>query len=282
MFMALAAFAIGCGQPNDKAHPIFRKAERLADEGKFAEAAKEYERYLDVNRDSPSTHYNLAEIYYDQLDDPLLAAYHFRRFLELEPDASDREAIQKWIEEAENRIAKRALKRSPDKFAANGDFAKYKEHERFYLEYIRRLRAQNAEFRRRIEDLRKGGMAWSELPERPSGGEAVDAAAAESGFRDSSVWTPTGRKRPYPLKESVERKIKPRSEPASATASASVWKTYTVQPGDNLCKISKKFYGTTKRYKLIFEANKDVLKSESSLSIGQKLRIPRAPESGRH
>ena len=50
---------------------------------------------------------------------------------------------------------------------------------------------------------------------------------------------------------------------------------YTVQPGDNLQKISRSVYGTSKYYKLIFDANRDTMKSESQLSIGQKLQIPK-------
>jgi len=54
-----------------------------------------------------------------------------------------------------------------------------------------------------------------------------------------------------------------------------VQEIYTVQPGDNLQKISRSVYGTSKYYKLIFEANRNTMKSESELNIGQKLQIPK-------
>lgn len=53
--------------------------------------------------------------------------------------------------------------------------------------------------------------------------------------------------------------------------------TYIVEKGDSLMVISKKFYGSSKHYKYIFEANKDTLKSPSSVRIGQKLIIPPTP-----
>lgn len=280
---AACLFLVGCGQPNERAHPVFQKAERLSSEGKFDEAVKEYEKYLDINRRSAITHKKLADIYFDQLDDPLMAACHYRVFLELEPDSYDRESIRKWIEEAENRVAKRAMKRFPEKFASGNDLAKFREHEQFYLSYIRKLRAQNAAFRRRIEDMGKGGMEWEDMPSAPSGGEVVDAALAEKGDGEEAVWTPSGRKRPYPLKVSIERKKKGAAIAESAdvvsdgASVAGVWKTYVVKSGDTLCGISKMFYGSSKHYKLIFEANRSLLKTESSLSIGQKLRIPRPP-----
>ena len=53
--------------------------------------------------------------------------------------------------------------------------------------------------------------------------------------------------------------------------------TYVVQKNDTLQKISARpeIYGTTKRWKKIFEANKDKLKSPDKLRPGQELKIPR-------
>ncbi|MDD3296181.1 MAG: LysM peptidoglycan-binding domain-containing protein [Candidatus Omnitrophica bacterium] len=52
------------------------------------------------------------------------------------------------------------------------------------------------------------------------------------------------------------------------------YKTYTVQKNDTLQKISKKFYGTTKKWKMLFEANRDTLKSPDRLYPGKKIKIP--------
>jgi len=49
---------------------------------------------------------------------------------------------------------------------------------------------------------------------------------------------------------------------------------YVVEKGDTLQKISKKFYGTTKKWKKIYEANKDILKDPDKIRPGQKLVIP--------
>lgn len=51
-------------------------------------------------------------------------------------------------------------------------------------------------------------------------------------------------------------------------------KSYVVQKGDTLQKISDKMYGTTKKWKKIFEANKNVLKNPDKIKPGQKLIIP--------
>lgn len=51
-------------------------------------------------------------------------------------------------------------------------------------------------------------------------------------------------------------------------------RNYTVQPGDTLGKISIKFYGTSRRYMDIYNANRDVLSSPSNVAVGQQLIIP--------
>jgi LysM repeat protein len=49
---------------------------------------------------------------------------------------------------------------------------------------------------------------------------------------------------------------------------------YTVQGNDTLQKISYKFYGTTRRWKTLYNKNKDVLKSPNKVYPGVKLKIP--------
>ncbi|MDP2906226.1 MAG: LysM peptidoglycan-binding domain-containing protein [Candidatus Omnitrophota bacterium] len=49
---------------------------------------------------------------------------------------------------------------------------------------------------------------------------------------------------------------------------------YTVQEGDTLQKISSKFYGTTKKWMKIFDANKNKLKTPDRVRPGQVLDIP--------
>jgi nucleoid-associated protein YgaU len=52
---------------------------------------------------------------------------------------------------------------------------------------------------------------------------------------------------------------------------------YTVKKNDTLQKISKKFYGTTKKWTKIYEANKDILKGPNKLYVGQVLNITLEP-----
>ena len=50
---------------------------------------------------------------------------------------------------------------------------------------------------------------------------------------------------------------------------------YTVQRGDSLSKIAKRFYGDAMKYPIIFEANREIIKDPNLIYPGQRLRIPR-------
>ena len=59
-----------------------------------------------------------------------------------------------------------------------------------------------------------------------------------------------------------------------AAQPAGAFEQYTVQKGDTLQKISKKFFGTTKKWPKIFAANKETLSSPNKLRPGQVINIP--------
>jgi len=73
-----------------------------------------------------------------------------------------------------------------------------------------------------------------------------------------------------PLSESSMEEA-PGAEPISVSGPL---QKYTVGKNDTLQKISKKFYGTTKKWPQIYNANKDVLKGPDKVYPGQVLNIP--------
>ena len=74
--------------------------------------------------------------------------------------------------------------------------------------------------------------------------------------------------------------VDPNAKPAEAQSpqqnatAGTPERTYTVQAGDSLSKISKQFYGSANEYMKIFEANRDVLSDPDRINPGEKLRIP--------
>lgn len=50
--------------------------------------------------------------------------------------------------------------------------------------------------------------------------------------------------------------------------------SYTIQKDDTLQKISMKFYGTTRKWKMLYEENKNVLRSPDRIRPGKTIKIP--------
>jgi LysM repeat protein len=73
--------------------------------------------------------------------------------------------------------------------------------------------------------------------------------------------------------EAQPEAVVPEQKPAPAQ------KTYTIQKGDSLSKISQKFYGTPKKWKKILDANKDKLGNGQVLKIGTTINIPTKDEA---
>jgi len=52
------------------------------------------------------------------------------------------------------------------------------------------------------------------------------------------------------------------------------YENYVIQKNDTLQKISRKFYGTTKKWKMIYNTNKKVVKNPDILYPGTEIKIP--------
>ena len=63
-------------------------------------------------------------------------------------------------------------------------------------------------------------------------------------------------------------------EETAEPAAGGEQRTYTVQAGDSLWKISEKMYGSGGKYMKIFEANTDLLENPDKIFPGQELVIP--------
>jgi len=101
---------------------------------------------------------------------------------------------------------------------------------------------------------------------RPKAGQEKPMEYSE----DNSLWGNRGY-----ITESGTTEV---SEPASTLGvSALQTEKYIVQKGDTLQKISQKFYGTTKRWNKIFQANRDKLKGPNKIYSGQAIDVPSEP-----
>jgi len=68
-----------------------------AKEGRFKEAEAEYLRAMRIDPSDAAAHYNLAILYDDELKNKNRAVMHYKKYLQLAPDAPDRNEVKQWI-----------------------------------------------------------------------------------------------------------------------------------------------------------------------------------------
>lgn len=120
--------------------------------------------------------------------------------------------------------------------------------------------------------------------------QAPDQTEVLPVFPESQVPSPEPQPTTSPVAESygppVDTSVKaPAKKPARevrqlpkesyAPVRKKATRTYVVRKGDTLQKISKRFYGTTKKWRKIYNANRNILaKGPDKVQIGMKLVIP--------
>ena len=158
------------------------------------------------------------------------------------------------------------------------DYTRAMYHYQRYLE----LRPES-EKRQLIEDLiRRARISFAaSLPDTPSGAiEEIAELRRENDNLRMRLGDLMGRyEQLMQLQDGQEPPNSsgfgedPRVRPAPAPAQPPV-RTYRVQKGDTLSSISSKMYADSSRWRRIYDANRNVLKSPGSLKVGQTLVIP--------
>ena len=98
---------------------------------------------------------------------------------------------------------------------------------------------------------------------------------APSNEANNKVWDQIKAASPNWAQElTVDIRVDPSAQPADTGSRGTAGKTYTVQAGDSLSKISKEVYGNANNYMKIFEANRDQLSDPNKINPGQTLKIP--------
>lgn len=265
LFLLFAAASVvilsSCGDyvGKEKTHPLFVKAGTAKSASNYQEAAKCYEDFLLICPKSAVTHFELASLYGDNLDNPLKAAYHYEKYLEMNPnDTTNAEDIRNFAAAARKSLFRKLCeeyKNDPQLMKGSSEeLAKVKERLGKYIDYSKALEEQNSIMKQRLRAIAN---------ERESGKAGKTGVAKTSGESASGV----------PASKS-NGKTAPASVKSTAGAGGT---TYKVQAGDTLVKVSRQHYGSPKYYKLIADANKDILGKNMQLRIGQTLKIPALP-----
>jgi nucleoid-associated protein YgaU len=354
---------------SETAHPHYKNGIKACKSQEYDRAVYYFNRYLTVNYKAPQTHLQLAMLYDEKFNKPLLAIYHYQQFLKYAPNSPEAPNVKKWLELARKKYyyATRLKYNDPEDVTClqntldeiqkklqtshnknqnllnyissfkrlivnqKKTIAKYESEKEktgadliLAKEKITSLEKKSSEYKKQLEELRKKLNEQEELlkkqredsksllerlyskdspkakeqekqpspkseqkdipeemelPEEHSPEKEPEAVqpATEKPEKNELVKTPTIPVVTVGKNQTEAKKALP--TPLTGTATTPVTTAakhfYTVQKGDTLIKISRHFYGTGRYYKLIFDANRNILSSVFSLKPGQVLEIPK-------
>lgn len=207
-----------------------------------AQAITAYRQILDDNPRMALAHLDLALLLHDSAKDYVGAIHHYRRYLELRPDAQKASMINGRIQDATRRFAIQARGDGQVTNAVTGGLS---------LD-MARIVEENASLKIEVARLTQ------EL---------------ESLQTQAPVRVPVVEQPPPKPPASVEHAQAPPS--AGKLAGSTKPRMYKVRPRDTLSSIAESFYGDRSQWKRILDANGSVLKSDPKrLREGMELSIP--------
>lgn len=248
----LAIFMAGCTQDptgviSEQEETAFRRGKQRLREGRPDEALQSFLSVIEHRQFAPESHLEAGLLYLNRFREPVLAIYHFNEYLRMKPNTEQAERVRALIITAKKEFA-RSLPAAP--FGEEVDKLDLKE-------LLDKTRGENESLKAELMKTREEVERYKTLEEArvtlakelpgPNGTGGVDLAT-HSG-------RPTGAS----------------EEAFAGTVPA---RQYTVQAGDTLSTIAKKFYGASSRWKEIAEANKKTLPNPKHLKLGQVILIP--------
>lgn len=203
----------------------------------FDGAIAQYEAILDEKPRTAKAHLQTGLLYDEYKQDYVRAIYHYRRYLELRPEAEKKDLIEDLARHAALSYAA-SLPDRPS--SAIQEIADLKQQ-------ISGLEKDLGEAQRRIGELSEALRRHRERAE----GTAPAAGTARATDRDVA------------------------QDVAAQPVAPGGPEIYKVRSGDTLSKIAQRVYNDGSKWKIIYDANRDTLRNPQDLKLGQPLRIPR-------
>lgn len=246
--------------------PYFREGQRLVRQGRDAEALSAFLKVIDKRgtQEAAESHLEAGLIYLNHIKNPIEAIHHFRKYLELQPNAKQSVGVRSLIDTATREFARTIPGHPLESQPVGIDQS----------EQVRQLQRENDELRAALNAQRTAATSQSLRSSRATT-EPSETPAAEPPTASVPLIMPAPLPRRAPV---IEPSITTAPSTRSPTAPlftpprGNTGKKHTVGVGDTLYNISKKF-GV--RMEDIVAANRDVLPTVSSpLRRGTELKIP--------
>lgn len=231
----------------------FLRGKQFLRENKPDEALLSFEKVIDKRlregKSAPESHLEVGKLYLEHIGDPYRAIYHYTRFLEMKPGTEKATLVTQQIESAKKEI----IRSLPGPSVANGI-------DRLdMMELLKEVKKENQDLKRQLEQARQYIIRLRGNPDTV----IIQNPVAETNPQNTS------RQQPIQLSGQGSNNTQ------QSTSSRVIPTHYTVQSGDTLYGISIQIYGNSSRFMDIYEANRDVMRTPSSLKPGMELVIPK-------
>jgi LysM repeat protein len=293
--LALAALLLvaGCDRgdslslSSETDEPLYRQGQQLSKQGRNQEALNAYLKVI-AKRDetAPESHLEVGLILLRHVKDPIAAIYHFRKYLELQPNSRQAVYVRGLIDTSKREFA-RTLPATP--LESQADQLEKQDQ-------IDRLLRENDQLKAEITSLR-GGVSAPPIRSRatlendgaasapmitiqttPAETTPEPAAEDASPVTYAPVQATPAEEAPI-VQAAPTAPTRPGFKPAPAKPTptkpaATSGRTHTVAKGDTLFSIAQKYYNNRAKWRDIYAANRDVMPNETALKPGMQLRIP--------
>jgi len=256
-------FAGGCDTKREQVlretdEPHFNRGQEELKRGNINEALNAFLKVIEKRKESPESHLEVGRIYLNNLEDPEMAIYYLRKYIEAKPNSELASSVEQMI------------KTSRIKFATNMPLSPFDSNLKYIEleEIVAKLQKENFELKQRLahyaETIEKFQDAQkAQTSARLKQAQTVQTAQAQASFAQPAQTVASAAS--ASVTQNTQR----------VEISPDVPKTYIVKAGDTLSSISHKVYGTRNRWKEIYNANRDRLASPESLKPGQTLIMPK-------
>ncbi|RFC43035.1 MAG: Nucleoid-associated protein YgaU [Verrucomicrobia bacterium] len=264
---------------------FYRQGQQLSKQGRNQEALNAYLKVIAKRDDTaPESHLEVGLILLRHVKDPIAAIYHFRKYLELQPNSRQAVYVRGLIDTSKREFA-RTLPATP--LESQADQLEKQDQ-------IDRLLRENDQLKAELTALRGGvtappvrsraalenagaGAAMITLQTTPAE-SSPPAAADESPVTYAPLPSGPVEEDPVvPAGPALTKPARPTTKPATTfgrPTTANSGRTHTVAKGDTLFSLAQKYYGSRSKWREIYAANRDVMPNETALKPGMQLKIP--------
>ena len=244
-------------------YPAIRKARAKLREGDKQSALELLNRAIDEKPKLAQAHLEVAQLYDDYDRNYVRAIYHYERYLELRPQTEKKEMIEGFIRKAKIAFAASVAEQVPglDK-------------------KVQALQEDNDRLKQDLRQVRENlarRIAAPVLPAPPRSTVPITPLGRVSGRSGEPTLAADGPPIAGPAiaGSTVVPAVATDAKPTSALAGKPAGTQYRVQRGDTLSVVAARVYHNPRKWKLIYDANRDTLGGSQKLKTGQVLIIPK-------